>query len=224
MSGELEALLAEAPPLRWFIGKVSAVTGDTVSITYIGGTMTKVGCLDQYIPVVNDIVHGLIWEPNGAIVLGSNNTPASPPTPPAAGPQIIVSRDTMGSYDVPTATWIVPSVNEASPTLYRAWFYLTSAFSSLAGLKLKAFEIEMTQTAGNGIEFTTAANASATGIYTPIDYFTTPAVTFGVPTWVSLPIDWGQRMIAGTIKSIATGGGQYPATFTGTGRLRLTAI
>ncbi len=223
MADELEALLAPAAPVEWFIGKVSAVTGDTVSVTYGGGTMTNVGCLDQYIPAVNDIVHGLMWEPNGAIVLGSNNTPASPPTPPAAGPQIIVNANSSGSYDIPSKTWIT-ATNNAGPNLYRAWFYLTSAFSSMVGLSLKSFEIELTETEWKGIDYATATNASATGLYTPVDYFISPAAAVGVPTWMPLPLTWGQQMITGAIKSIALGGGQYSGTFTGTGRLRLTAI
>lgn len=221
---ELTEFLAPDPPVEWFIGKVSALTGDTVSVTYWGGTITKVGVVDQYIPAVNDVVHGLMWGQNGAIIFGSNNSPASPPTPPAAGAVTIIAGATKSSYVISAATWLGVAVNEADPDLYRAWFWPAGSFSALAGTDLAKFEVEVTQTAGNALQFVAASNLTATGPYVPLDDYLAPASTPSVATFVTLPLDWGQQIIAGTMKSIALGGGQYPSTLTGTGRLRFTGI
>lgn len=222
----LEDVLAQAPPLRWLIGKVAFVTGDTFTMIYNNGFVLNVGCSDQYIPVPDDIVHVLAWEPNGMLAICSNNAPLTPPTPMVpVGTPVTVSANSYGTYDLSAAAWTASTLVQ-SPTQVACWFYTPSAFSSLAASTLATFEIEVTRTSGGPPEFVTHTNLAGSGVLgLPGQKYAKVTPPLTVATWVPLPLEWGQQLIAGTIKGIGVGGGLYSGTYSnGTGRVRLTPL
>lgn len=222
----LEDVLAQAPTVRWLIGKVGLLTGDTFTMIYNGGFVLNVGCSDQYIPAVGDIVHVLAWEPNGMLAVCSNNTPLTPPTPTVpVGTPITVSANAYGTYNLATLTWTASTLVQ-SPTQVACWFYTPSDFASLASSTLAKFEIEVTRTSGGPPEFVTHTNTAGSGaLGLPGQKYAKVNPPAAVATFIPLPLEWGQQLIAGTIKGIGIGGGLYSGAYSNaTGRARLTPL
>lgn len=222
---DLVRTLAEAPAVKWLIGRVSVLTGDTFTLAYSGGEIPNVGCSDQYIPIVGDVVHVLSWSPNGMLAICSNNAPLVPRVPSVpVGTPITVSANAYGTYDLDTAAWTASTLVQ-SPHQVACWFYTPSAFASLATSILATFEIEVTRTSGGPPEFVTHGNTTGAGaLILPGQKYAREQPPATVATWVKLPLEWGQQLIGGTIKGIGIGGGLYTGAYSGTGRVRLTPL
>lgn len=226
---QLERTLGEvyAPKIRWIMGTIDTVTGDTVTLFAEGGYIPNVGCLDQYVPVAGDSVHALSFEGNGVLVIGSNNKPGTEPSSPVTpGAALTVTPSSSSVYDATAGVWAAGT--GAGPTLTKVWFYTGGAFSTMAGRPIGAVEIEITRTSGGPPEMVALTNTSAAGVPTPITYtasrYGIGSSPVGVPTWLPLPLEWGMGLADGTIKSIGVGGALYAGVYAGTGRVRITPL
>ena len=220
----LTSQLVRTPGLTWIVGTVYAVNAASVVLACRGGLITNVGYVDQYIPIVGDVVHAISQEGQGVLIVGSNNA-VSPPVSQLPLPTVLTVNSTQwASYAA--GTWTT-GVLAQSPTSWACWFYPSGALASLAGRMLASFEFEIVLATGGPPEFVAHATAAPVGALTLRDTFrhapVQPAV--GVATWVPLPLDWGDAMVAGEIAGIAVGGGIYSGTYSGTsGRLRATTL
>jgi hypothetical protein len=102
---DLAQALASEPPLKWVIGRVTAITGSTFSMSYRGGTVTGVAAVGTYVPKVGDVVHLLSSDQNGMIAIGANNQAATVPVTPPPPVPITVAPLSAAVYQVATATW-----------------------------------------------------------------------------------------------------------------------
>jgi hypothetical protein len=226
---ELADIFTTGPPLEWFIGRVSSVEGATLTMTYRGGQVTGVAYVDQVTPVGGDEVHGLKWDTNGFIVLGTNNKPNAVIKAPELGDQVVFtafSNATAGPLG-----W-EPGVLHQAPTLRAAWFYqapdvltVTGDRSLLAGHPVAAVEIEVVRVSGGPPEFFAHNNGGPVGAPVIVgDRFVNGQPPVGVPTWVRLPVTWGELFVTGAVQGFGIGGGFYTGEWSGTGRLRVTAL
>lgn len=209
--------LIQPSPLRWLVGQVTAITGDTVTISHDGGSVYEVGVIDQYIPVVGDVVHAIAWSTNGMLILGSNNQPLVARVPPAASAAPVTVNDTsVATYTPSTGAWAA-GVGIAGPDSIACWFYPSiAALGTLTGVVLAVFTINLTATSAVAAELVLHSNTSGAGpliLLADASYrITAPPV--GVPTVVALPMEWGQRLISGEALGIGIGGGTYTGVWT----------
>lgn len=225
---ELADVLASTPQLRWFIGRVTSVDGPTLTMRYLGGDVPKVGYLDQVTPVVGDVVHGLMWDPNGFLVLGTNNKQTAGSRQPDTGVQMIVSPTSAATYGPTPGVW-VPGVLLQGPEQWASWFYGGPGIdvTRMSGQSLGRFEIEVFRMSGGPPEFFAHTNAGPGGGNPPQvteARFATSMPPLGVAAWVPLPVNWGERFVAGTINGFGIGGGTYSGVYGGTGRLRFSPL
>lgn len=223
----LENVLAQPEPMRWLIGRVAGITGNTFTLTWRGGDVPGVGHLDSYTPVVGDVVHVLSWPDNGMIAIGSQNAaaldrwPAEIPT----GNPIVVDPTQLATYTPSTGVW-TPGVIVQSPDSVGCWFYNSSAFSAFNLATLGEVAIEINPTDGGPPEFCEITNPLPAGVLTLVDgggaRYSRAQSSIGVATWVTLPLDWGLDLASGAATGIGIGGGLYDGTYSGTGRIRLT--
>jgi hypothetical protein len=217
---KLDAMLAglAAPGLHWLTGKVYAVNPDsTVTLQYRGGFIYNVGTLDQYTPAEGDVVHALSQEGTGTLILGSNNTPLTPPPENTPGTPVILNPVLGRTYNEVTQEW-TSVVGIQGGDLIGAWTYDAS---SLRTTLLERVEIELFMVSGGPPEFATHANSTLSGPLTVSDYIW----RVGAWTdWYPLPISWGDQLIAGGISGFAVVSSGQSGTYSGTGRVRLTPL
>lgn len=228
---DLADLFVGAPPVRWFVADVAAVDelAGTVTLNYLGGLVPGVGFLDHVVPEQGGVVHGLIWDNTGMLVIGTNKkSPVLHPVPPQQLAPVVIEAQSWGTYR--TGGW-EPNLTQA-PESYACWFYLAADLGSvdvdLAGLlgrRLSGFEVEVTRTAGGPPEFF-AHQTNGIGDTLRVMDRRVPAnqTPTGVPTWVPLPVGWGEEFVLGNILGVGIGGGYYSGTYGGTGRLRFTPM
>lgn len=224
---DLAEVLHPSVPVRWLIGRVYAVTGDTFTMTYNGGQVPSVGYVDQVVPQVGDVVHVLASDDNGMLCIGTNNTPLVPRVPPVAvGTPLIVNATSSSTYFATTGTWTAGVVQDDART--GCWFYSAGAFAGMLTSTLAKVEIEVTRTSGGPPEFVEHTNTAAVGALVLVadmgTRYVTPAPPVGAATWVALPLEWGRNLVTGTAKGIGIGGGQWVGAYSGTGRIRLTPL
>jgi hypothetical protein len=225
MSSELaDQIAGQRNPLEWIDGRVTAVTGDTLSMTYSGGVVTRVGYISGYVPAVNDYVQALMG-PQGIMVFGARN-PGTPPTPPSVPASVIVNASSYATHASLNNVWTPSTANQVRGVSEAVWLYTPASFSALSRSILRKFEIELTRTSGGPPEFVQHYNTAATGplVVDPQRYSAGPNPPIGAPTWVPLPLGWGTAIIARTIKGIAIQSDLYSSAWSGTGRLRFSAM
>lgn len=233
---ELADLFTTAPAVRWFIADVVAVDelASTVTLSYLGGLVPGVGYLDHVVPEQGDVAHGLIWNTNGMLVIGTNTkTIVTHPTLPTQLAPITVEAQQFGTYS--DGGWEPGLVQ--SPTQFACWFYMAALpersadpgvpvdLAALVARDLSAFEVEVTRTGGGPPEFF-AHRSNGVGDELRVADRKAPSnqVPLGVPTWVPLPVGWGEQFVLGNILGVGVGGGYYSGTYSGTGRLRFTPM
>lgn len=211
----LQDVFAElsGPRLNWITGTVTAVAGGYATISYLGGTITRCGYLDQYTPVVGDSVHALSLEGQGVLILGSNNgTPGGPPAPTEQTP-VIVNTSATGTYR--EGVWSA-GLNQA-PGQYACTFYGSMPVIT----NLKSVEIEVS---GSGAfpEFIPHKNATAAGalVLVPGNPWRVGAST----GWIKLPLGWGRDLLSGVTEGFAIASSGQVRTYTSTGRVRFTPL
>ena len=224
---DLAEVLTPGVPVRWLIGRVYAVTGDTFTMTYNGGQVPSVGYVDQVVPQVGDVVHVLASDDNGMLCVGTNNVPLVARVPPVAvGTPLIVTASSSGTYSTTTGTWTAGVAQD--PTRTGCWFYAAGAFASMAMSSLAKVEVEVTRTSGGPPEFMEHTNLTGTGVLISVagsgTRYVTAAPPLGVATWLALPLEWGRNLVTGAAKGFGIGGGQFVGAYSGTGRLRLSPL
>lgn len=218
---DLAQALAPEPSLRWLIGRVAAVTGNTLTMTYRGGTVENVGVLDQYLPVVGDVVHVLASDMNGMLAIGCNNQPTVLPVPSTPAAPVTVASTAIGTYRISTGAWSPGEITE-SPDQVGIWIY--PAFTSVSGfvvLPVATLTIRVTATSDQPLEFILHQMVTAGGsllLVAGSSYRVTPPPV-GVPTDVQLPLEWASMLILHGALGIGVGGGDYTATLTGSSGL-----
>lgn len=223
----LENVLAQPAPLRWLIGRVAGITGNTFTMTYRGGDVPGVGHLDSYTPVVGDVVHVLSWPDNGMIAIGSQNATEVPrwPTEVSVGNPLIVMPTQVATYTPSTGAW-TPNVITQGPDSVGCWFYNPSDFTAFNLALLGEVAIEINPTDGGPPEFCEVTNTLPAGSLTLVEgsgsRYGRAQPTLGAAIWLTLPLDWGLDLAAGTANAVGIGGGLYDGTYSGTGRVRLT--
>lgn len=221
---DLADVLVQPPPLRLYKGRVYRAANGYYEITYSGGVVQYVSALDGATFAADDYVIFALSDEIGALILGKQTIGTPPVVPTTIVAPITVSAAGSATYDSVTGTW-TSGVSVQSPTSYACWFYTPGVFTAVAGAPLATFEIELTRTSGGPPEFRAHQNSVAVGDLTLIgDLHGGPLPSPGVPTWITLPIDWGLQLTSGTIKGIAVGGGLFTGSYGGTGRLRITPV
>lgn len=224
---DLAALLVQKEPLEWVIGTVTVITGDTFTMLWRGGTVYNVGHVSGYTPVVNDIVHCLSWGQNGMLAFGKTASTILLPALPTPTVTTVNSNGT-ATWGPGDTAWEA-SVLKQEPNKLGCFFYTQSDFDPIKNAELSKVEIQVTRTSGGPPEFRLHGNLSGTGplILGSATIFTAPTPAAGVPTWIPLPIGWGQRLILSTdldAFGIGIGLGEYSGVYTSTGNLRITTI
>jgi len=222
---DLALALASEPPLRWIIGRVTALTGDTFTMTYRGGSVEGVGTLDHYTPRVGDVVHILASDNNGMVAIGSNNqtsTPAAPPVPKAAKTATATATST---YLAATGTWSTGVVREA-PDQVGCWFYPSFVASGAFDvLPLARFTIQIVAQSAAPLEFILHSLTGAAGQPVALSRYRVAAPPLSMGTNVQLPLEWGAMLVGGQALGIGIGGGDFTGDFTGsTGLLTFTPL
>lgn len=227
---DLADLIATATPVRWFIARVVAVDAlaGTVTLDYLGGLIPGVGYLDHVEPHQDDVAHGLVWDTNGMLVIGTNNkTVVRHPQRPTQLTPLAIPAQTHGTYSA--GAWS-PGLTQG-PDHYAAWFYLAADLTTpgdvtaMVARQLSSFEIEVTRTSGGPPEFFAHTMSGVGDQLRVVDRLVAaPQTPLGVATWVPLPVRWGEQFVEGNILGFGVGGGYYSGAYSGTGRLRFSAM
>jgi hypothetical protein len=216
---DLAAALVVDPGVKWIIGRVTAITGETLTMVYRGGLVTNVGVMDQYTPKVGDVVHVLSSDTNGMIALGSNNQTTTPPVTPAPRAPVTVASTSVATYTLSTGTWQTGSLIE-SPDQVGCWFYPGMATTPGAGIQpLASLSIRVTAQTATPLEFVLHASADPTGVLVTTGSYRIAAPPLLTPTDVRLPLEWAPLLIRGQALGVGVGGGDYTAIFTGSSGL-----
>jgi hypothetical protein len=225
---DLGDVIDQTPGVRVVKGTVIRITGDTFTMGYLGGEVPGVSHLDQYTPIEGDIVHALVIPRGGWLAIGSTNgtgtDPGSVPFPPITG---TVTADGFATYIAGSGgAWVTGTLAQA-PDRMACWFYDISLFSTYDGAALASFEIEITRTSGGPLDMqlhNTAGAGGALSVAAPGPYVPTETPPVGTPTWVALPVGWGELLASGQARGVGIGLGQHNGVYAGTGRLRFTTI
>lgn len=216
------------PTLKWIQGRVTSVQSGFLTMSYAGSDIPNVAYLSHYTPVIGDYVHAISQDEIGVLVLGKTegSTPV-PPIPIPQIPQVFTANDT-ATYDQTTDTW-TPTVLVQSPDEVACFFYTPASFVSAIATILQLVEIEIIRVSGGPPTFIPHLNLNtATSLQIPGDLsFWRPDVVLpiGTPTWVPLPVGWGQDLVSGDIKGIGIWTDlDVTGVYSGTGRVRLTPL
>lgn len=218
---DLAAALAMTPAPRWVVGTVASLQADTVTLTVDGGTVTGVGYLDQYAPVVGDVVHALAG-PRGLLVLGSNNTPpAGPPVLPTPDLPVTVGANATSTYQRSTGGWAAGALLQAPDVVATFLYPVMSTIATLTGIRLARLTMALTRVGGGPPELALHSLASLAGVLPPPTdplYGVDQPVT-GTTGTINLPLEWGYRLISGAARGITIGGGLYTGDWSGSSGL-----
>lgn len=215
---DLARALADEPGVKWLIGRVKEITGDTFTMTYRGGDVTDVGTLDGYVPVVGDIVHVLSSNLNGMIALGSNNQAVVPPPTSLPSAPVTVAASAVATFVISTGEWMSDILAE-SPDQIGAWFYSTLGTASVP-TPLARFSINITTQSDDPLEFVLHQSVTTVG---PLVVASAPyraaASPIGLPTDIPLPLEWASTLLSRNAAGVGAGGGGYTAVLTGSSGL-----
>lgn len=227
---DLSDVIERTPGLRLIRGRVTAVDGDLITVSYLGGVITNVGTLDQYSATEDDIAVVIVWPKGGMLAIGSNNG-AGPPdaTLPWTPVTLTVAAEGVSTYVLAASgavTWLGSTLQQG-PDRALCWFYDGGLFATVSGGLLASFEVEVIRTAGGPPEFLLHGNPGAGGeliMASPTWYLPDDLPAVGVATWIPLPVGWGEMLVNGLASGVGIGLGQHTGTYTGTGRVRFTTV
>jgi hypothetical protein len=112
-----------------------------------------------------------------------------------------------------------------SPTESGAFFYSPTAFTSLAGKDLAAFEIRLTLAADSqALSLVLHNNADTGDPFTPVGSLYLHEVDPLVDTWVPLPLDWATALVDAEALGIGLASDIYTAVVSAGGTLRFTPL
>lgn len=226
---ELADVVEQVPGIRMVKGTVLRITGDTFTMSFLGGEVPNVSHLDQYTPALNDIAQVIVIPRGGWLAIGSTNgTGASPGTIQSPTITGTVAAEGFSTFITNTSggVWLGGVLTQA-PDRCGCWFYDIGDFEPYRGSALASFELEVTRTSGGPLEMQLHNTPGATGTLLlpfPGPYIVPDTPPLGVPTWVRLPIGWGQTLASGDAAGVGIGLGQHSGVYAGTGRLRFTTI
>lgn len=228
MSDPLPDTLQTGPSMTWFIAQVTAVDNVNHSVTVLwrGASVVNVAYLSSYTPVINDVVHGIIWDHNGMLIWGKEvlppaDVPVTPPSPTTPGP-IGGATYTLGVDN----SWVwQPDVVRQSPVDKGAFFYAAGVFTPLVGVVLATLELQVTLSAdSNPLGIVLTANTDTTAPFQPVSLLYLYNVPPGVATWVPLPLSWADLLSSGAAAGIGFTSDMYSATVVAGGTLRFTPL
>lgn len=252
---DLSDVLAQPAAITWVKARVLSIEANgTITVSMNGGPVPQVEVLNGYAPAVGDLANCLIFEPIGMIAMGKSK-PLTIPTPPVPGTPLVVTKLGVGSWDLAAKTWtdglFLLKRGFQTAITYR---HSTRRFgdltfgeqvfgddglsrNTLAGgsVPLAAFEIEMQSLVAGGSTptFVLHNNLSALPGDPPFAQLTAefgPNVRVSdlTPTWIPLPVGWGEALTAGTALGVGLSAQVYSvpeATFTpASGSLRFTPL
>jgi hypothetical protein len=221
----MQDLLAEIgkPKLNWLVARVFKVNPNgTCTLSYSGGFIYNVSSMDHYVPVVGDVVHALSFEPQGVLILGANsNTTGVDPVEPVAQTPTVITPVSTATYTYATETW-TPGFLQQGPGLLAGWRYLFTAFVPLYRTIFQQVEVEITRVSGGPPELVRFLGAVPE--IPPGPPWQAPLTDAGVPTWVSVPLGWGQELLTGDVDGIGIISSGQDGVYSGTGRVRLTPL
>lgn len=226
---DLSDVIEQAPGIRPIKGTVLRITGDTFTMSFLGGEVPNVSHLDQYTPAPGDIVMVLAIPRGGWLAIGSiNGTGASSGDVQSPSITSTVAAEGFSTFilNAGGGVWIGGEL-EQGPDRCGCWFYDVGDFSVYDGAVLASFEVEITRTSGGPVEMQLHNSPGATGtlvLPVPGPYIVPGTPPLGVPTWVPLPLGWGQELASGRVAGVGIGLGQHSGVYAGTGRLRFTTI
>lgn len=235
----LADVIYHEPHLRWITGLVKQVASDgAVTMSYnstegavgdledgTSGDIHNVACLDQYTPVVGDIVHALVFENRGVLILGSGNSRGfSPPLMNTPAPVVVTSTG--------GATWVEdtqewePGVVRQQDGVVGCWFFDPASMTGLQTTELEWFQLEITRLDGDRAQLLRHVNLNTSGPLVAVEgprYQKQVPVT-GVPTWIDMPIGWGIELIDGTVKGIGVTSDDTVSTYSTTARVQFQPL
>lgn len=219
--------LAQGPQLGWFIAVVESIqsASKSVTVTYLGGSVPHVGYLAHYTPTVGDVVHGLIWEPQGMIILGKEVLRPTVAIPPGAAATTVAptSRATWTEFEDAPSAWLANAIVHQSLTEDGAFFYSAGALSAVAVADWAAFEVQVTTQAGSGPLSIVLHGSTLADPFIQVSDLQLRSTPEGVATWVALPLAWADALRSGTAKGIGFTSDIYQAAVSG-GTLRFTPL
>ena len=214
--------------MHWSIGVVTAYDPATKLCTVAlgpddnqmfvsGAGVPGVAKLDQYTPTLGDMVHMLVYEPNGMVILGSAGRIAlNKPLPPAAG-------GTEPDPLILTAPGISPNENEvvqgAQVGDAQSWYFPTLfdliAQAESLGLVV-GFRISVTMlTGGPKAGFVLVNLNGDVPVTGSSDGFFSVDLALGVPETIDIPLGWVEQigLNANYTVGVQAVGSASPATF-----------
>lgn len=219
--------LARPPQIEWIIGTVTQINGPTITVSCFGGEVEEVTPVEQYTPVVGDVVHMLSLDQNGILAIGS--VPLAPPReePGSTGTELIIYPSIIATHGPLVGQWELGTIVQA-PERVGCWFYNLGDLNPAAGMSLAEFAIEVTLDSGVGppefVQHNTIAPAGPVSLLPSTAFGVKPGTT-GVSTWLNLPLDWGRNLIDGVATGIGVVSGLFVGDYTSsTGRIRLTPV
>jgi hypothetical protein len=216
---DLARALATDPRVKWIIGRVTALSGDTFTMTYRGGVVQGVAALDSYTPKVGDVVHVLASDQSGMIAIGSNNQPAAIPSSPVSVMPVSFASSAVATYEISAGSW-TSGVLQASPDSLALWLYPMPIGGPGMSGPMARFTIQIAAEPTIPLEFILHAASAATGTPEILDMsYSVAASPVGGATDVALPLDWATELLQGRAQGIGVGGGDYTVTLTGSSGL-----
>lgn len=226
MTGQvsLADLIADIPPTKWIMATVDSVqmAEHAVTLSYHGGLIPHVGYLESYPPAVGDVVHALIDQRNGLLVLGKEVLrPAT--TPPTPGPVVTAVNTDSGTWNTVSNTW--SDGIRQGPEESGAFFYVPAAFTSLVGVTLAKVEIRLTLAADSqALSLVLHDNADTSAPFTQVGSLYLHKIEPEVDTWVALPMAWANALVNDDAKGIGLASDIYTAVVSAGGTLRFTPL
>lgn len=224
-----------------FTAVVDAIGTGVVTIHYNGGTTEDVPWLSAaFFPAISPSigvqVYVLARKDWGAIVIGS----AAPGPERDPEDEVVTTWDpfTMATFNPVTGLWAVSTTGDMTAlpgdTGRVACFFLrlsdlpvppadlaTSSFL----LDVPSFDSGIEAVDFDYLEFGLHANATPDGALVKVaGTASTIRVYAGESEYVSIPLDWAERLMAGTAKGIYFAKPDYPTVISGPGTVRLTSL
>ncbi|MGB8380588.1 MAG: hypothetical protein WCG47_04940 [Dermatophilaceae bacterium] len=198
ISRALAAVLAPRPELGWWVGVVSTTpVGGMCTVTINGGAVPNVLCLKHAVPVIGDVVHGLVFEPYGLVIVGIEAVVAGTLGAAPEPSETVLGAVGAGIWNELSGTWEPASAGDELPMgggRGGMWFYGSDAFAGLGPPARLA--LALTHTAGEArwADVLLHGSLGPAGTLVVLDHAIpsqpVSAVAPAEPVLVNLPLGW----------------------------------